>query len=392
MSDNYKSLVLNGREFFLLGTAHVSRESISDVEREIETQKPDCVAIELDEQRYASLKNPESWRNLDIVKVLKEKRGWVLLANLVLGSYQKRMGEDTGVQPGEEMKIAAEKANSLGIPIALVDRPIQTTLRRAWAKNSFFGKCKLLAVLFSSIFEKENISSEQIEELKNSNEMDSMMAELAEYFPAVKQVLIDERDLFLASSIWHSKGNKVLAVLGAGHLPGVERWLKQFAEDASLSDVSNINEVPKAKFFTKLIAWAIPLAILALIVAGFFKGGASTSIDMLLQWWLVNGTLAALGTIIARGHIASILVSFCGAWLTSLNPFIGIGVVAGLVQASVCKPKVHDMEFLREDATSVKGFYKNRILRVLLVFLLSSVGSSIGTFVAFPALVRILVI
>lgn len=387
MGNNVKKLVLNEREIVLIGTAHVSQDSITEVNEYIETEKPDCVAIELDEQRLATLKDPESWRNLDIVKVLKNKQGWVLLANLVLSSFQKRMGENVGVKPGDEMKAATFKAEEMGIATSMVDRPIQITLRRAWAKNTFWGKCKLLAVLFSSIFEKEEISPEQIEQLKNSSEMDQMMNELASYLPGVKEVLIDERDRYLASHIWQSKGNKIVAVLGAGHLPGVEKWLGKIASNQESTDTSSISQVPSPSVVSKIAAWVIPVLLVGLVVAGFFKGGASKSAEMVLQWWLTNGALAALGSILALGHPLTILVSFVGAWFAAINPFIGIGVIAGLVQAWAKKPKVTDMEFLSQDATSFKGFYKNRILRVLLVFFLSSLGGSIGTFVSIPALI-----
>ena len=219
MSQTEKRLMLQGREFILLGTAHISQESIVQVTTSIREEKPDCVAIELDEQRYASMKNPEAWKNLDIVKVLKNGQGFVLMANLILSSFQKRMGADVGVKPGEEMKAAIAVAEELNIPAVMVDRPIQMTLKRAWAKNSLWGKCKLLAVLLSSAFEKSEISAEEIEKLKNESEMDSMMNEIAEYLPAVKAVLIDERDRYLASHIWEAQVNgapakKTVAVLG----------------------------------------------------------------------------------------------------------------------------------------------------------------------------------
>ena len=390
MAQNIKRLVLNEREFILIGTAHISQESINEVKQYIEEEKPDCVAIELDDGRYESLKNPESWKNLDIIKVLKEKRGWVLLANLVLGSFQKRMGADVGVKPGEEMKAAADKCEELGIKTAMVDRPIQTTLRRAWAKNSFWGKCKLLGVLMSSLFEDENISSEDIEKLKNTNEMDQMMGELANYLPGVKTVLIDERDQYLASSIWKTEGKKVIAVLGAGHLPGVEKHLNAFAASTEKPDTEEISQVPPPTLAGKLIGWAIPVAIIALIAASAVKGGASAAFDQFIYWWLINGSLSALGALIALAHPITVVVCFMAAWLTSLCPLIGIGIVAGIVQAWVYKPKVGDLQNMNTDVSSLKGWYKNRLLRVLLVFFLSSVGSSIGTFAAFPALISFL--
>lgn len=392
MKENIKRLNLNGKEIILLGTAHVSQDSIDEANTLIEEEKPDRVGIELDDGRYENLKNPENWRNIDISKVLKEKRGWVLLANLALGSFQKRMGAGVGVKPGDELKAAADKAESLNIPIELIDRPIQTTLRRAWAKNSFWGKCKLLSVLVSAIFDKEEISSEEVENLKNSSEMDQMMGELADYLPGVKTVLIDERDQYLASKIWQSfdhGGNKILAVVGAGHLPGIVRHLNSFAAGESAPSTEEISIVPPPGKLSKILAWAIPVAILSLIVAGFFKGGVQTSAEMLLNWWLVNGVLAAIGAVLALAHPLTIFISFMGACVTAINPFIGIGIVAGLVQAWVSKPKVNDMENLMNDAASLKGFYRNRILKVLLVFFLVSIGGSIGTFAAIPSLISV---
>ncbi len=392
MSQTEKRLVLQGREFILLGTAHISQESIVQVTTSIREEKPDCVAIELDEQRYASMKNPEAWKNLDIVKVLKNGQGFVLMANLILSSFQKRMGADVGVKPGEEMKAAIAVAEELNIPAVMVDRPIQMTLKRAWAKNSLWGKCKLLAVLLSSAFEKSEISAEEIEKLKNESEMDSMMNEIAAYLPAVKAVLIDERDRYLASHIWEAQVNgapakKTVAVLGAGHLPGVVRYLEALAAGTASSDTTDISQLPPAGVGGKVLGLMFPVLIVGLIVAGFFTGGAKASLDMLVQWILWNGSLAALGTLLAGGHIVTVVAGFVGAPLATLNPVVAVGLFTGLVQAWIHKPKVEDMERLSDDATSFKGFYKNRILRVLLVFFFSSLGGVIGNFIAVPSLV-----
>ena len=392
MSQTEKRLTLQGREFILLGTAHISQESIVQVTTSIRAEQPDCVAIELDEQRYASMKNPEAWKNLDIVKVLKNGQGFVLMANLILSSLQKRMGADVGVKPGEEMKAAIAVAEELNIPAVMVDRPIQMTLKRAWAKNSLWGKCKLLAVLLSSAFEKSEISAEEIEKLKNESEMDSMMNEIAEYLPAVKAVLIDERDRYLASHIWDAQVNgapakKTVAVLGAGHLPGVVRYLEALAAGTASSDTADISQLPPAGIGTKILGLVFPILIVGLIVAGFFTGGAKASLDMLVQWILWNGSLAALGTLLAGGHIITVVAGFVGAPLATLNPVVAVGLFTGLVQAWINKPKVEDMERLSDDATSFKGFYKNRILRVLLVFFFSSLGGVIGNFIAVPSLV-----
>ncbi|MBP5157769.1 MAG: TraB/GumN family protein [Treponema sp.] len=383
-------LQLAGREIVLVGTAHVSESSVQEVAAAIEGERPDTVAIELDEKRLKSLEDPESWRNMDIVKVLREKNGFLMLSNIILASFQKRMGLDAGVKPGDEMLAAINKSKELGIATSMVDRPITVTLRRAWAKNSFWGKCNLLALLVSSAFSKEEISSEQIEKLKVRSEMDDMMEELSKELPVVKEVLIDERDYYLASHIWASGGNKVLAILGAGHLPGVQAHLEKLASGAEGGDCSEIGSVPEPKLPSKALQWLIPLLIVALIAAGFVYGGRTKGFDMLSSWVLWNGILAAIGSLIAAAHPLTILTSFVGAPLTSLCPLIGIGVVAGIVQAIVCKPKVADMESISNDALSVKGFYRNRILRTLMVFLFSSLGSSIGTFVAGATFVKVL--
>lgn len=381
MKQTQITLHLAEREIVLIGTAHVSEESVNEVSNAITEIKPDSVAIELDEKRCESIKNPDKFRELDIVKVLKNGEGFLLLANLVLSSFQKRMGENVGVKPGDEMVAAMNKAEELGIPSVMVDRPIQVTLRRAWAKNSLWGKCKLLAALISSAFSKEEISEEQIEGLKNRSEMDSMMAELSEYLPTVKEVLIDERDKYLASHIWKSKGNRIVAVLGAGHLKGVQAHLEKIASGEESSDTEDISSVPKKSLGSKIAGWIIPVLIVGLIVAGFVVGGTKIGSKMALSWFLWNAIPAAIGTLIAGGNPLTILVGFVSAPFTSLCPFIGVGFVTGIFQALICKPKVKDMESLADDAGSLKGFYKNRILRVLLVFVLSSVGSSIGTFV-----------
>lgn len=382
MSNTQKVLTLNGRTITLIGTAHISQDSINEVTEAIKTQKPDCVAIELDQKRCDSIKNPDSWRQLDIIKVLKRGEGFLLLANLVLASFQKRMGQNVGVRPGDEMVAAMKVAEELNIPTTMVDRPIQTTLRRAWAKNSLWGKCKLLSAMVSSAFTSEKISSEEIEELKNNSEMDSMMKELSDYMPTVKEVLIDERDKYLASHIWESKGTNIIAVLGAGHLPGVQAYLEKIAAGQESTDTTEIASIPKKTLGAKIKGWIIPAIIIILIGLGFYFGGKNKGTELVLSWVLWNGALSAIGSIIAAAHPLTILVSFIGAPITSLCPFVGVGFLTGITQAFICKPKVKDIEDLATDAGSLKGFYKNRVLKVLMVFILSSLGSSIGTFVS----------
>lgn len=388
MSQTQKVLELGGRKITLVGTAHVSAQSIEEVTQTIREIKPDCVAVELDDKRADSIQNEQKFSELDVIKVIREGKVFLVLANLILASFQKRMGQNVGVKPGDEMLAAIKVADEMGIPTSLVDRPVQTTLRRAWAKNSFFGKMTLLASLFGGAFSKEEIDEKEIEALKQKNEMDSMMAELSKEMPVIKEVLIDERDKYLASKIWESQGNNIVAVLGAGHLGGVEAHLNAIASGSENSDVSEISEVPKKGPGLKIIGWLIPIIIAGFIAAGFIYGGRKAGSAMLSTWILWNGIPSAVLSVLAFAHPVTIIVSFIAAPFTSLCPFIGVGFVSGIIQAVVCNPRVRDMETLSDDVQSIKGWYKNRILRVLLVFILSSIGSSIGTFAGGADVIR----
>jgi pheromone shutdown-related protein TraB len=294
------------------------------------------------------------------------------------------------------MIAALNTAQEMGIPYSLCDREVQITLRRAWSCCSLWSKCKLLATLLSSAFVTEKLSADEIEKLKNSNELDGMMAELANYLPAVKETLIDERDSYLAAKIWAAANQAnsaagTVAVVGAGHLRGIQSHLEQFAAEPPPPPLDQLESIPSRSWVSKAAGWIIPILILGLIAFGFFRSGSDLSLNMLRYWILWNGSLAALGCILALGHPLAILVSFAGAPITSLNPFIGVGILSGLVQATVRKPRVSDAENISEDVASLRGAYRNRISRVLLVFFLSSLGSSIGTFVSIPAIAGLLV-
>lgn len=386
MKQTVRRIELNGREIILVGTAHISKESIDEAGDIIRSEKPDRVCVELDEGRLQSMNNEKGWQELDITKVLKEGKGFLLIANLVLSSFQKRMGDDVGVKPGDEMKASIRVSAEENIPTTMVDRPIQVTLQRAWAKNNLWGKAKLMATLLSSAFADENLSAEDIENLKDQGAMDGMMEELAKYLPAIKEVLIDERDRYLASHIWDSSGNKIIAILGAGHLNGTEAIIRELGAGTRTSDTTDISSVPPKGTGSKIAGYAFPAVLVALLAAGFFTGGAVNSFDMLIRWLLWNGSLAALGTIIALGHPVAVITAFVGAPVATINPFIGVGLFSGLAQAWIRKPQVRDMEHLATDVTSIRGFYKNRISHVLLIFFLSSFGGAIGNFIAVPAL------
>jgi pheromone shutdown-related protein TraB len=396
VSDNITTITLKDREFKLIGTAHVSRESIEEVRKIISEEKPDLICVELDEARYNSITKNDHWEKLDLSKVFKEGKGFLLIANLVLAGFQRRLGSGLGVKPGEEMKVAVESAKELGIHYSLCDREVHTTLRRAWARCSLWSKAKLLAALLASAFSNEKLSEQEIENLKNKNELDGMMNELADYLPAVKTVLIDERDRYLASKIWTSASEeskqytKIAAVVGAGHMLGMVNHLEKIANGEETTDVNDLEKIPKPGFFSKAIRFIIPAIIITLIAAGFFTAGTEMGLHMIREWILWNGSLAAIGAIIALAHPLAILVSFLGAPLTTLTPFVGVGILSGLVQVTFSKPRVSDVQNITDDTTSIKGIYRNRITKALLVFFLSSLGSSIATFILIPLMTRLL--
>jgi pheromone shutdown-related protein TraB len=392
MSDSGLRFTLGDREFTLIGTAHVSRASIDEVSRIIRDERPDLVCIELDAGRYAAMTEKDSWENLDVIKVFKEGKGFLLLANLVLAGFQRRMGQELGVKPGEEMKTAVETAQELGIPFALCDREVQITLRRAWTRGGLWSKCKLLAAMISGAFGTEKLSAGEIENLKNRSELDGMMAELAEYLPRVKETLIDERDQYLAAKIWEAAqgAGRLTAVVGAGHLLGIKAHLEGIAAGTEKADTADLDTIPPASALSKGASWLFPGLIVALIIAGFFRSGADLSLAMLLRWVLWNGSLAALGSLLALGHPLSVLVSFLGAPIATLNPLIGVGLFAGVIEATLRKPRVTDAETMSQDVTSLRGIYRNRITRALLVFFLSSLGGALGNFISIPALAGVL--
>ena len=384
---------LEGKELVLIGTAHVSRESIDEVSGIIREERPDLICVELDEGRYASITQKESWEKLDMIKVFREGKGFLLMANLVLSGFQRRMGAELGVKPGDEMKIALDIASELNIPYALCDREVQITLRRAWAGCGLWNKSKLLATLLASAFTTEKLSAEEIENLKNSSELDGMMGELAAYLPEVKETLIDERDEYLAAKLWGSTlgtpadAKRIVAVVGAGHMPGIKTHLEKIASGEENADVTALNVIPKRGVSSKVLPLVIPLAIVALMAVGFIRGGALTSLSMLRTYVLWNGSLAALGAIAALGHPLAVLAAFVAAPITTFTPFIGVGFFSGILQAVFRKPRVADAQSLIDDVGSFKGFYRNRITRALLVFFLTQLGGAAGTFVTIPALV-----
>lgn len=381
-------LQVDDKEIVLLGTAHVSQESINSVIATIDQVTPDTVCVELDQQRYQSLINRKGWESLNLKELIKKKQMPFLLANLALSAYQKRMGLQTGVKPGAELAAAAQTAEERGMEVELVDRNIRTTLLRVWRKTGLWNKLKVMASLFASIFEKQQLDEDELARLRETDTLSSMLEEMGKLLPSVKQILVDERDIYMAYHIRNAPGEKVLAVVGAAHVPGIKKLLE--GPEIAPEKIAEISTIPAKTTFSRILPWLIPTLVVALFIGGFFFGDPDQLANAATAWVLANGLFSALGALLALGHPATILAAFVAAPLTSLNPTIGAGFVTGLVQSLVAAPTVRDMEQVGEDLVRIKGWWQNRLARVLLVFLFSSLGSSLGTFVALGWLQHIL--
>jgi pheromone shutdown-related protein TraB len=382
--ENITTLNVDGREIILIGTAHVSKQSAEQVKEVIEAEKPDAVCVELDDQRYQSIMDGNRWKDMDIFKVIKEKKATLLLMNLVISSFQKRMAKQFGINAGQEMIQGIESAKEIDAELVLADRNIQVTFSRIWHGVGFWGKARLMTSLLASIFSKESITEEEMEKMKTQDMLDSMLNDFTQYFPKLKKPLIDERDQYLAQKIKEAPGKKVVAVLGAAHVPGIKK------EIYKEQDLERLSEVPPKSKIPKIIGWAIPILIIA-VIAYTFLANPSAGMQQTISWVIWNGSFSALGTLIALGHPLAILTAFIAAPITSLNPLIAAGWFAGLVQAFLRKPNVSDFETLAEDVYTVKGFWNNKVTRILLIVVLANIGSSIGTFIGGADVIRLFI-
>ncbi|MBN2178393.1 MAG: TraB/GumN family protein [Deltaproteobacteria bacterium] len=383
-NENVHRLTLKGKELILVGTAHVSKESADLVERTIEEEAPDTVCVELCKSRFDAIRQKANWEEMDVLKIIREKRTSLLLSQLIMASFQKKIAEKFGINPGEEMLRAIGKAEQKGAEVALVDRDIRTTMTRTWRTMRFSSKFRFFFELMLSLFVAEDITEEDIEELKKHDALELAMQTFGKKLPEVKATLIDERDRFMAHEISRAAGDKIVAVVGVGHVQGI---LEHLTDDV---DIAAISEVPPKGKLGRIIAWGIPAVIIGIIVAGFFHSGSQASIDMIKWWIIVNGVLAGLGALVVMAHPITIVSSVIAAPLTSINPTIAAGWVAGLVEASLRKPQVKDFMALKDDIATVRGFWNNKITRILLVVVFVNLGSAIGTFVAIPLMMRVL--
>ena len=370
-------IAYGGKRIVLVGTAHVSQGSVDLVEAVIRHYRPDRVAIELCQSRYDALRDPEKWKRTDLFQIIKSGKSYVLMAQLMLASFQKKLGNQLGIRPGAEMLKAAEIAGDLGIPIVLADREIRTTLKRTWAGLGFWTMTKLAASLCTGFFSNEKVSEEEIERLKTKDALESLMAEFSQALPQIQRTLIDERDRYLAHKVGaaldESEAQSIVAVVGAGHVPGMKLYID---EPQNLVELETLP--PKGKW-GKIIGYSIPVLIIGLIIFGFFKAGSDTGIKMIEAWALINIVCTAVGGILSLAHPLAIVTAALGSPYTAINPFIAAGWVAGLVQAYIRKPTVSDFEDLNEDILSIRGVFKNRITHILLVMCITNIFGALGT-------------
>ncbi len=377
----------NGKEITLIGTAHVSQDSVDEVAKAIDEIGPDRICVELDIGRYKSKTEPQGWESLNIKTILKENKGFLMLANMALSSYQKKLGEQMGVSPGDEIMRAAQLATERDIPLSFCDREIQVTFKRAWRLSNGWNKIKLISSLLTAVFSNEEISNEEIEKLKETNVLQSMLDEMAAELPTIKKVLIDERDQYLASNIFTAEGTKIVAVVGAGHAPGLVAHMQKLERQEVSANVDSITTVPPASKAGKVFSWAIVVALLGIIVAGFIRSGWDQGLEMFLYWFGLNATLTGIAAILSLAHPVTIILSMAAAPVTALSPTLGVGMVAGILEASMRKPRVKDFERVSEDIMHFKGWFTNRIIHALFIFMTTSIFASIGTFIAFPLLI-----
>jgi pheromone shutdown-related protein TraB len=368
----------------LIGTAHISQESVEEVKKVIEEYKPDIVAVELCQRRYDSITKKQEWENTPINKLLKGGNAYLLLAQTFLGSIQRKLGKEYGVEPGSEMVAAIDEAKKHNLKVALIDRDISITLKRAWKKMGLREKFRLTWEFLKAMlgYDEEELKELDLKKLMDQDVISSLMEEFGEIAPSVTTVLIHERDKYIAKKILdESKKGKVVAVVGAGHLKGIKEHLEKKPLEVNLEE---LEDVPKKRFsILKTIGYLIPVVFGVLIVYIFLNSGWENTFNALLWWLIITGGLPAIGAIIARAHPFSIIAAFFAAPIATLHPLIATGWVAGYVELKMRKPMVKDFKELSK-IESLRDFWRNRVIRILMVIALTNLGAMIGTFVGLP--------
>lgn len=371
----------DGVRYTLLGTAHVSRTSVETVQAAIASGDYDTVAIELDAGRLQALTDPDALAKLDLVKVIREGKTHLFAANLALAAYQRRLAEQLDVEPGAELKAAALDARERNLPLHLIDREVGLTFKRALSRLGWWGRAKISAGIMMAMFADEEVGDDEIEKLKQGDLLESSFGEFAVESPALYESIIAERDRYMAAclreSVTHASGaREVLAVIGAGHLQGMAEHLR--TDTDAPADVRAVLESVPEKSKVPWFTIALTAFLLGGFAWGFYRGGVDVGADLIVQWVLATGLLGALGCAIAGGHPLSILAAFISSPLTPLHPALASGTVSAFVEAALRKPTHADFMALRDDVQTVRGWWKNRVARILLNFFLTSLGTAIG--------------
>ena len=372
------------KDVILVGTAHVSKQSVDLVQQVIQEEKPETVCVELCAGRFQTLRQSDNWQQMDIIKVIKEKKAFLLLSNLILAAFQKRIAAKLEVRPGQEMIQAIETAEAMGAAVHLADRDVRVTLARTWGQMGWWARCKLIAHLVLSFGQTDEIKAEDVEAMKQKDMLAAILDEVGQSLPTVRRTLIDERDQYLTEKIRTAPGQKIVAVVGAGHVPGI---LKYWDQPVALAQLESMP--PKGRL-GEVFKWLVPALIVALLVYGFFMGGKEVGLNMLVGWSLATGVLAGVGALLAMAHPLTVLSSILVAPIAAIHPLIAAGWVSGLVEAFSRKPQVRDFEHLQEDIQSMRGFWHNKVTRILLVVAFTNLGTTVGIFVGFPLMMKLL--
>jgi len=379
----------HGEQFItVLGTAHISTASADKVRQLLLSEEYDAVAVELCAGRHQKMTNPDSLAELDLFAAIKQGKGPMIWANLAIGAFQQRMAEQIDIEPGAELKVAIEEAEKAGYPIALIDRDINVTMKRIYSNLPWRRRSVLIAGLIQSVLSRESVSEEEVEQLKEGDILESAFAQFAKKEKELYQPLIEERDRYMALRLIQetnrAEHHHLMAVVGAGHLKGIERYLEHYCDysDVQLEEeLEQLSQMPEKKNKKKIIPWLISALILSGFAIGFSKN-PTLGWELVASWIFINGGLSSLGALLAGAHPLTIIGAFVAAPITSLNPMIGAGMVTSALELWLRKPKMVDFDNLRHDTAYFGGWWKNRISRALLVFILSSLGSAIGTYLA----------
>lgn len=380
-----RTLRIGDSRYTLIGTAHVSAESAREVRTLIASGEFDAVAIELCDSRYQNLSNPDVLAEQDLFQVFRQGKAGMVAASLALGAFQQRVAEQSGIEPGAEMRAAIEESQRLGLPLELIDRDIGITLKRIYHNVPWWQRMSLFSGLLGSVLSRQDVAAEDIERLKQGDVLESTFSEFASESKTLFSPLISERDRYmvlrLAESCPPGRYRHVLVVIGAGHLKGMAEHLEAPLPEAPAIERETLEATPPPSRFWKLLPWLITVLVITGFIIGFSRN-TELGWQLVIEWFLINGVLSGLATLVALAHPVTVVATAFAAPLTSLNPTIGAGFVAAGVELAMRKPKVRDFKTLRQDVTHWSGWWRNRVSRTLLVFITATLGSAAGTWIA----------